>query len=746
MRRWLALLVACLLQPLAALAGSGLVTSGEHPGFTRIVIQFYGPINWQLGRTLDGYALRLQHERPDYQLNKAFNLIGKNRLAAIWADAKTGDLHFGIACQCYAMPFEFRSGIVVVDLHDGTPPKDSSFEVPLDISAPIPDLLARHDSAKSDSGASQNIPAIYDWTSLSLQHLRSITSAPMDAAMAALQADDLTTDSGLEALRLSLMDEMSRGASAGIVDMARPMKTPATGSPGAGLSVQIHFGDTPNLIIRQKWQGNAPMSAAGGQCIADAQLDLMAWGSDRPAAEQFGPAREGLTGEFDKPDADAVTRAARFLLFLGFGAEASGLSRSFPDNLPDKVIWGSLAAIMDDVPDPKSAFTGMADCDTAAALWATLADLAARPTSDIGKAAVLHNFSALPAHLRRLVGPRLVARFLAAGDIVVATALQDAILRAPGDPGPEIVLMQAEMDRAIGQPRKAEAQLQPLANSAGPGSGDALVALVEQRAALGQSVSFPQVQTLEALLRERKGSAEEPRYQRALILGEAASGDIERAFTESAKSPDVRPALWQILAISGPDSALLNVATLPAQSPPPPEAREAASVIAERMLDLGLADQALAWLNLDDKAPVPLHARIELARGNPQTALQLLQTDVSPPSLAIRAEALRALHDQKSAAEIFEKLGKTDQQWTAITQTQAWDVVAKGGPEPWKAVASVISLPAESETNGTASPMIVPDGQGPLARNTALVQDSATTRDAIAKLLNLVKTPIPPTQ
>lgn len=125
-----------LFLPFAAQAAPVQVTSGEHPGFTRLVMQYGGAVNWQLGRTLDGYALRVQEERPDYDLAKAFDLIGKGRLAAIWPDPATGDLHFGIACACYAIPFEFRPGIVVVDLYDGTPPKGSSFEQPLDLPVP----------------------------------------------------------------------------------------------------------------------------------------------------------------------------------------------------------------------------------------------------------------------------------------------------------------------------------------------------------------------------------------------------------------------------------------------------------------------------------------------------------------------------------------------------------------------------------------------------------------------------------
>ena len=132
MRRWLALLLVMVMVPWQALAAPVQVSTGEHPGFTRLVLQYDAPVNWVIGRTPDGYELRLPEATAQYDLSRAFDQIGRTRLAAIWADPETGALHVGVGCACYAMPFEFRPGIVVIDLKDGAPPKGSSFEQPLD--------------------------------------------------------------------------------------------------------------------------------------------------------------------------------------------------------------------------------------------------------------------------------------------------------------------------------------------------------------------------------------------------------------------------------------------------------------------------------------------------------------------------------------------------------------------------------------------------------------------------------------
>ncbi len=731
MRPWIFLMIGLAFCPFAAVAGPAIVTSGEHAGFTRVVMQFDGPVDWQVGRGLDGYTLRIKDRQVVYDLTKAFDLIGKGRLAALWSDPKTRDLHFGIACACYAIPFEFRPGIIVLDVFGGPPPKGSSFELPL--GGPVVPTAAPVAAASAPPDM-----AVYDWTRVPGAGIER--KPDLLGSFGPMSIDLNAVDAGLEPLRQSLIEEMGRGASQGIVDMAKPKKAsdPALGEGDA--SVQIHLGETPDLVVRQKGVGQRPMTARGAECSSDDQLDLPLWGSSSPVAGQIGPERQGLTGEFDKPDPDAVARAVRFALFLGFGAEARGLIRAFPDNLPDTPIWNSMARILDDTPDPSSAFLGMEECDTTAALWATLADPNARPDSDTGKSAVLRSFSALPPHLRRLLGPRLLDRFLAARDFSTATALRDSILRAPGDAGPEVILMQAAMSLAKGQAAQAEAQLVPLASAAGPGAAEALVALVEQRVNLGQSVDFAQVQALEELLKERRGGSEASRFQHALVLARAASGDFDQAFADLANVPDAEATLWRVLARTGPDSALLDHGTLAKDETPPLSAKGDASLIAARLLDLGMADQAAQWLKLDDRAPSLLRARVDLAQGNPRAALGLLANDDSPASLTVKAKALLDLKDGKAAADIFARLGKPDDQSAALSRSEAWVALAAGEPGPWKALASMVTAPRSLDATAN------PPGEGPLARNKSLVAESAATRDAITALLNAVKTPAQPTQ
>ena len=82
------------------------------------------------------------------------------------------------------------------------------------------------------------------------------------------------------------------------------ISSPADGNP----SVEIRLGEAPNLVLRQKGEEDAPLSADGAECIPDENLDVASWAEDRPFSEQIGPALSGLIGEFDKPDPEAIKR------------------------------------------------------------------------------------------------------------------------------------------------------------------------------------------------------------------------------------------------------------------------------------------------------------------------------------------------------------------------------------------------------------------------------------------------------
>ena len=503
MVRAILVLWLCLLTVAGARAEQVSVQSGEHDGFTRLVFDFTAPVGWQLTRTDDGYRLAL--DRPDmrYDLTDVYRPIGRTRLVSVWADPENGALMLGIGCACHAFPFELRPDVLVIDLRDGPPPPGSSFEMTQDGQV-MPPIAARVDARPRSRPEGQADTATvaagpdepgYDWLKLMMRgEAAADAAAQNDAppaigevtsnhhevaesghektlsgeipladdhgghAVAGAQTDKMpeeigdTPDDTHSALRDEILRQISDGAARGTVELAPSL--PATRDSLPGMS-----GHDPLPQIRIGGMGIDPaakdrpdnvLTAEGERCLPDAAVDLATWGSDAPVAEAMAERTAALYGEFDRVDRAAAEAAVKYLLNIGFGAEAMRLIEILPVEGPQTDLWKSLALVVDGDMAPSGPLAGMEVCDGAVALWAVLAQPDLLTGKKVQTGSILRAFSALPLHLRRHLGPTLAGRFLAQGDTGTVRAIRDAILRPGGDPGPAVRLMEAELDTAEG--------------------------------------------------------------------------------------------------------------------------------------------------------------------------------------------------------------------------------------------------------------------------------------------------------
>lgn len=122
MMRWvsvLPVLLALLAGPVRA--QDARVRTGEHRDFTRMVVMLPAPGTWHLQQTETGYALSLPHSRVQFDLSQAFTRINRKRVRTLQAEPGLLTINEGSPCDCRAEAFEFRPGIVVIDLRDGKP-------------------------------------------------------------------------------------------------------------------------------------------------------------------------------------------------------------------------------------------------------------------------------------------------------------------------------------------------------------------------------------------------------------------------------------------------------------------------------------------------------------------------------------------------------------------------------------------------------------------------------------------------
>lgn len=700
------------------------VTSGEHEGFTRIVLNFFMPIDWEFGRTLDGYRFRPKGLVADYALDPVFEKIGKSRLAAISENPATSDLDIGFACSCHAIAFEFRPGIIVIDLRDGPPPNGSSFETPLPEKAVISDQPS---SNLPTPNFPQAKPLAFNWldrfSSTSVGKTNEISQQVQSLSPQPSSVPDL------QPLRDQLLRQLSRGATDGVIELSVPEISEAIPPKADINAARVALGELNSVDIQTARALDQPLAAMGDICIAAEQLAFSDWASEweetSTTTDILAQDMNSLVGEFDLPDPESVARAVKARLFMGFGVEARQILESFPTDNKDQAVWRGLSFLLDGEVDAGSTFIGQAQCDTPAALWAVLADAGLSSITQVNTKAVLLAFSRLPPHLRKLVGPTLIERFVTLGDDAAASGLRDSILRASGEMPIDLPVAEARIALAKGDPVAAEGILEDAVSGASIASAKALIARVDARISQDLPIDTQTVDSLDALQNEMRDTQVGPEIASALIRAEAASGNFSKAFAKLADMPNQTQTVWRALAKLANDSALLLYAAPPPNPFPTNLDVETVNEIGGRLLGLGLPQEALQWLQKATQPDELQIAQAFLALRDAQSALLALETSTTAQALGLRAEAQRLLGNAAEAASILSQVGQDSARLSALAQAKDWASLAKEPESAWSSLANGLN-------NGS---MVFQSNLGPLAAGEELAEQSASTRAEVEKLL-----------
>lgn len=718
------------------------VTSGEHDGFSRIVLTYSQPVDWSLYRMDAGYVLTTAQAKPLYDLSGVFRRLSQGRLAQIMLRAEDGALLLRLDCECFAIPFELRPGIVVIDVRDGNAPEGSAFEANAAGERQPPLLGGAPQSVKLSE------PAKPIETAILVQPPSTFTAAIDDAARLLQTLPSVPIPApvaALEQTREELLWQLSKGVASGVVEPAPTLSSKPHRPAEPKTSENIRIGAKAGIDETSGFRAENTLTGQGVKCITDPQLDIASWGGPGDPASEFAKNTTNLVGEFDRPEEGAIARSVRYYLYLGFGAEARQILTSLKVSLPDRAIWETMSYSLDLETPPGTVFSGMEVCDTSAALWSVLAMADLPPPNQIEIPAILRGFSGLPLHLRRHLGPDLASRFLARNDAVSARAIRDAISRAPGEPNAALKLLEAEIELANGDQDAAEAILAPLSGSGGLVGVQSTVALIRARVEEKQDVSSDLTTTAEALLEEAKGGVDEALLRDALALAYASQNRYDTAFGILANPAQNRTPIWQMLAEQGSDDAIMVHAVFQKTAVMPVLPVQTDRTFARRLLDLGFPTPALLWLQISrrtngilDSEDQLLIAEARLAQNDGLAALAEIADRDDLDAQILRAKALVLLQDPASIPQL-SRMGNVTEAARAARQQGVWpDLLQLPEGDVWRDAAVLLTPPAGGEA-AAASP--VPDAAandaepGPLARTRAALEESAAARATLERLL-----------
>lgn len=715
----LALILLCIAGPVGA--ETARVYSGEHGSFTRLVVELPDATEWVLGRSEGGYSFAtVNRKQPDYDLSNVWQRITRARAANIATDPDTGALRLSIGCDCHIFPFEYRPGVVVLDIKPGEAPRSSAFEASFESSW-------RSKLAAESAPASASLPE-YSWLDRRAALDPSAKTQPLPLPLA-------TGGVSLAPLRSELLEQLARGAADGLVDLRLPVRSSGNSRarvadlPWSG----VRIGEQPGISVNLPGPSRSdPLSESN--CADETLLDVQAWAESGSPLDLLASARSGLYGEFDQVDTEAVLRSVRLHLHLGFGAEAIQMARlvSDPQATETLSLYTSMGRIIDGEPDPATPFATMLDCDGPAALWAALARDRLPRGKGINRAAILRAFLALPPHLRNHLGAGLAERFLAAGDPDAAHMVRDAMARTPHAEPQSIALLDAASDLYLGNADSAQRHAADAVGLDG-NNADGLVTLVEAHFRKLQPLGADVPDTLRSFEREIRDGARGEQVRRAIVLSLALSDQFDAAFGYQDLAEDMIADLWRVAASRADDDTFLRHAVLPAGAIPPKVPQNLELDIAKRLLDLGFPDAALAWtgpVSVADPPPRRLAAAAALLRlGDARSVVKLLAGLDDPESAAVRAQALLQLNDLPAAAAALASAGKPED----AARVELWQGVAASAdapvPEAWRDPALTS---ARLEADATS---------GLLGRAASTMEASLASRTAIKALLDSVTPP-----
>lgn len=648
--------VAALLVPFATASGAQTVrvTSGEHAGHTRIVLQSRTPLDWSLSPEGRTRQLHVAATTLEFDPAEVFRLIPRTRLADL--RRIEGGLELRLDCDCEIRTEMPSPGIVVLDIHDAA---ESPAPAEQPAPAPVPQPPAPRPVLPSPPRA----------RALALAPPPPFAGDPARAAGAELarrmraQAQDDRDDAPTPADPPAIADpvplmeilarQMSQAIAQGLLSAALAQR--ALVLPGA--EPPLADPDLANLQISRATDPRRPPpepEAVNDTCLG---VDVLAF----PLSEEESRFRDRhaalmreLYGEFDHPDRAHHESLARLYLEHGFGAEARLVIENAPAQVAGRDLLLGLGDVLEDrYSNARLRLAERIECGGAASMFAALAGAspaAIRPRG--GEIARAYHETAPP--LRLALGEALVRRLLEAEAREAARMVADTLRRTSDPPPPAMPLIDALLDAARGEVDRAAARLDysgrsdsaalvmrlGLALDRGERVGERLLADAEAVAAAERTTETGI--TLMALLVRLHNAAERPAEAFALL------DRLERWLPATAANAmlldELRGATWTEAIAAAEDSIFLQIVFERDDWRHDTLAGPTRRALAERLLDFGLTDPAAELTRgLTGDGARHLRARILLITGDPAGAMAELAGLEDDAAQHLRARAERQL-------------------------------------------------------------------------------------------------------
>lgn len=496
-----------------------------------------------------------------------------------------------------------------------------------------------------------------------------------------------------EDMQKMLTEELGRKATSGVIQLS-----PVPVGQDRHSEVGQELGGLAGLALSDE---SRSLGVDGRACPTPPATDLGSWSTEGDAFQKISAARGKVLGEFDAPSLPDVQEAARVYIFFGFGAEARNLVSQFASDQTKNDLLIALSWLVEGETPFPNPFEGLESCEGSAALWALLAQKAGTPLPGLNKGGVVQTFSALPKSLRQSLGPDVHDRLVALGDMSSANMVRLAALRAGEDGHPAEPILEASNAMALGLAEEAEAAIGTLDPK--EKGLDALILLSDARFEQRKALESKDLLALESHYFELGSNhSKAARMRQSLARMRALSGDFTGALDMAADNETLGVELLRLMVELGADGILLErVAEHDASEigKLPEAVRQS---VGKRLLELGIADLAIPWLDGIDKT-AEADIRLALDRDDVGQLEAWANDKALPLDTQLRETVLMRTGRFSQLAEHRAQIGDVAGAEQARRWAGQWDGGAqtKEG-EPWAAVLDV-GKPAPSNASTAGS-------------------------------------------
>ncbi len=654
------------------------VSSGEHDGFTRLVLRISPDVVWEVNEERGTVRVQFPNQALRFLTAQVFDRISHDRITDIAEiQSESGSvLQLTLPCSCDVQSFAFNGEYIVVDVYDGPklPPVDAveaasqwqpdalpfiqasngpvRFMADVMAEAPMqPHLLPDPPVASKPSAAPHmESPSEPDQPSVAEAPNHGNIVADMEAMSGAAVADinaqvnaedDPAMLARIEEAQAQLLAQLTRAADQGLVNfvpapvkpvevaapVAKPAPQPALTAPVVDpLLLQQLSARTAYSHGTEDALSDIVNEFAMPQCQEDSQFSMEGWGGEDGFSNQLAALRRQLLGEFDAPDPKTTEEIVQLYLRYGLGAEARLMLRESEVEIENSAIYSDMAAIIEGEPGLVTGPVAQgAGCGGSHEMWYLAAGLGRYKVLE--PLTITDSFSSYPIEVRSLIGPPLAQSFIERDQVDVAHVVLEIVRRAESGVTPAQKMAEAKVMESLGDLENAANVYRGLATGNSEIAPEALIAYA--RTLLATENPLP-----DSLLVDLESSA---------------------FFNRNTANAD-RLRLWEIRvrnAVQGADKALAqlseNLQTRPEIGGP---LRQIAAEIfekatAEQTGDYQYAQLVLQYTDLLEQGPEGDAARLKIAEEMAGIGLPEIALDVMAPNLT-RADA-EARHVEAAA-------------------------------------------------------------------------------------------------